>query len=1022
MANITKFSILKSFILINLLLICYPATIGMHSHFDIHLDNSNIDAMPAIAYINPDKFVICWTTKVSTNMRIHYAVYDPNGNEKQAPQEVDDNSTGDHDHCQIATDDKGGFAIIWVWRDGSSTCTTTLKVFSRYYNSSFIPGTVIQVNKTINPTYCSYDYRPSVIYANSVFVGCYGSVLQKFDSLIADQGRKSVENPKTKIRDENCVMLNLNNGNIAVSYATVYDEAKDDKQVFFTILKLSDLSVVTNLASVTTTYTGKQEMPSMAYVNVGSNKLISVVWLEASSNVLQNLYEVNGTNTIMNPNKINSARAGYPVVTSLGLDGSIYTYVVYGMLAYHHYNTDGSESERNITSATSTSDLINVAFKPGSTLIMVRTYNNLAQAHIFDITNAAVITNGPCSDFSVITSLKDSKMQISFNSSISTLYITSLVLNGNLIDNSNTPLSVNTQYPSNNIYYSYTNSPQSDSFQYKANSGDTPCTVTLTPCYNSCYSCTTVGNVNDNQCTLCRKADNYFPLQDKSTQCYSNKPVGYYLFNSVWTPCYVNCKDCDQYPADPTIDMKCTVCNTGYYPKEDSMSNCYSGTVTGYHFYVNIYKKDIICDSTCQTCNQPSTSSTPNCTTCITNYFPKEDNLTSCFTGDIPQYCLDNNIYKKCYSTCQTCKGLGTDSDHKCSSCIFNYFPKADQPTSCFTGGIPQYCLDNNIYKKCYSTCQTCKGLGTDSDHKCSSCITNYFPKVDQLTSCFTGDIPQYYFDEKIYQKCFYLCKSCSLTGTPLNNQCTSCLDNYYPKEDYSTNCYTGDQPRYYLDNGTYKRCYNTCGTCNTQGDDIDHQCASCLGGYYSKVDSPLSNCYSGSQSYYYLDTDNVYQKCYPTCLACSTLGISSNHNCITCVDNYYPKVDNPTSCFTGQQQGYTLIGTVYQLCDSNCVSDTPSILFFNLVISCDPSPCLNNGQCSIKLDKVNCECASAWTGRICQYEINNINLNNIINKYYQTQSEDSILDLISVLTSNPSNNNSNLNELFNNLSIFLLI
>ena len=67
-----------------------------------------------------------------------------------------------------------------------------------------------------------------------------------------------------------------------------------------------------------------------------------------------------------------------------------------------------------------------------------------------------------------------------------------------------------------------------------------------------------------------------------------------------------------------------------------------------------------------------------------------------------------------------------------------------------------------------------------------------------------------------------------------INNLCTKCNTNYYPKENDPKNlgeyinCYNGEQEGYYLDNNLYKKCYETCKKCNIGGSLINHNCIEC--------------------------------------------------------------------------------------------------------------------------------------------------------------------------------------------------
>jgi hypothetical protein len=919
---------------------------------------------PQVAYYPKDRFVLAWTGSSSgADNIVNYGLYNSDGSMLQAGIQVD-NGGGNNENAWVTVDNSGGFVVIWSRRasgSGVAACVNNLDVFARYYDSTLTPGTITKVNP-LNPSFCSTAYYPSVIYTGTSFVGCYASVVVKFSNTptINVLASRSIEKTGTKQFDDYCVLTSLGNGTIAASYVTSYSGSSS--QVFYAILKESDLSVILSSTQVSTTFT-QQKSPSIALLPTSTPVKFVIVWGESDQNIFAQLFDLNGAAVNLSFQVNTTTPSCCASVKYVSLNGFAVTYTANNNVKFQTFGTDGVQNgtEVPIPGAGGGSSKINADPKLDKYFMIA--YSNSMMSTVLTVYSDDV----PCINFVFgIGTTDSSPMKIPFSKDFQDIYFQTQAVNGKVRDSVGY-VGTTGFYDASDCKYEFTDKTLTDSFTYTTAPTDSPCTATIGPCYVACNSCSDIGNATDPKCITCNITGGYFPLSDDSTKCYNSKPTGYYSGTNVWNKCYASCQDCIQYPVDNTVDMKCTICAANYYPKEDSLSsNCFTGTVAGYYLDVNVYKKGQAaittptsgCYSICQTCNQPSSVSNPNCLTCIANYFPKEDNLTNCFNGI-----------------------------------------------------QPQYYLNNNIYKKCYSTCQTCNSLGTDSNHQCSTCISNYFPKSDNMSSCFTGDIPQYSFSEGIYQKCFYLCKTCILSGTPTNNQCSSCIDGYYPKEDYPNNCYTGQYPQYYLDNGIYKKCYPTCQECNITGDEVDHQCTTCVAKYYPKIDF-ATNCFTDIQAYYYLDDNNIYQKCYPTCLTCSSMGTEIDHKCLSCVNNYYPNVDNPTSCFTGQQDGYTLEGTMYQKCQ-NCSTT------IKLINSCETSPCLNNGLCSIKLNKVNCECTAEFVGWLCQYNIETLSLEELIKVYYDTDTIQSIYDLIAVLSTHfPIDKDDLLNALYNYLSI----
>ena len=115
------------------------------------------------------------------------------------------------------------------------------------------------------------------------------------------------------------------------------------------------------------------------------------------------------------------------------------------------------------------------------------------------------------------------------------------------------------------------------------------------------------------------------------------------------------------------------------------------------------------------------------------------------------------------------------------------------------------------------------------------------------------------------YCKCeLEKCRICTPVALKLN-LCNKCNDNYYPKENDDLNygdyieCYN-ETIGYYLDqiNSIFKKCYNTCYTCEIEGNFENHNCLIC------NKDTPYGinisnyfNCYIKCQYYYYFDNKN---------------------------------------------------------------------------------------------------------------------------------------------------------------------
>src|SRR5690606_12017250 len=100
-------------------------------------------------------------------------------------------------------------------------------------------------------------------------------------------------------------------------------------------------------------------------------------------------------------------------------------------------------------------------------------------------------------------------------------------------------------------------------------------------CYQSCATCTAVGNATTHNCVNCDNANSYFKLEDATTQCWKDadatRPQNYVLVATEFKKCYQSCATCSAEETDNMIH-NCTACDTGnqYYPLSDSSnSKCF---------------------------------------------------------------------------------------------------------------------------------------------------------------------------------------------------------------------------------------------------------------------------------------------------------------------------------------------------------------------------------------------------------------------------------------------------------------
>ena len=176
-----------------------------------------------------------------------------------------------------------------------------------------------------------------------------------------------------------------------------------------------------------------------------------------------------------------------------------------------------------------------------------------------------------------------------------------------------------------------------------------------------------------NKCEKCPNICQVCKNENKCTSCIDD----YFLYNDHCYQCNVSCKT--------TSDgCKCDTCEDGYY--------------------LNNYQC-LQCDFFCKTCIQQDL-----CTQCIPDYYKKEvDPLNSgqsfkCYK-DLEKYYLDNDMYKQCYQSCNSCNIGGNKTFHNCLDCELGL----------------SFELKRNEYINCYEDCSNFYYFDSGDNFLCTS-------------------------------------------------------------------------------------------------------------------------------------------------------------------------------------------------------------------------------------------------------------------------------------------------------------
>ena len=157
-----------------------------------------------------------------------------------------------------------------------------------------------------------------------------------------------------------------------------------------------------------------------------------------------------------------------------------------------------------------------------------------------------------------------------------------------------------------------------------------------------------------------------------------------------------------------------------------------------------------------------------------------------------------------------------------------------------------------------------------NEDNECIEICENCSP-YKYIGKCYDNYINEYLYDnndEISNYKCELNKSSLYSLMSLEKNICVKCNNNDYYKilndssnSDESINFYY--KPKgYYLekDELIYKKCYDTCKTCNIKGNNIFHNCLECKDNFSFIINNnDFINCYENCSYYYYFDNENTF-------------------------------------------------------------------------------------------------------------------------------------------------------------------
>ena len=593
----------------------------------------------------------------------------------------------------------------------------------------------------------------------------------------------------------------------------------------------------------------------------------------------------------------------------------------------------------------------------------------------------------------------------------------------------------------NNTYYNY---EQHDCIQsvtdgYYVN--DTHLN-TIDICPRQCKLCNTSSVNNNNSCISCN--DSYYQKIDEDlninsyVKCY-NRIQGYYLDNIdlYFKPCYGSCKTCEINGSE--IFHNCTKCDNNYTYNFSlgNYTNCFQEE-TYYYFDINNTQYHFIYDSTCPyNYNKlifPKKQCIENCS------------LDNTYKYEFRKHCYDQcpsdskkseNKSNYCDPICPFNKPFEIIETQECvENCNISFLYNKKCRLNYDKTNADLFW--NNINKEIISEEFNFSEINNNNDilfeennmsiiitkenknltnlEECEFMLRNYYNisnedtlyKIIQLNNTNnninSNNKYQIFYSfngiqlEKLnLNLCNYTCNEpkcneCTMRSIILYNQCISCNYNnaYYPILNDSTNiypyinCYQNPEG-YYLDALLYKPCFNSCKTCDIEGDNENHNCISCSSDYIYELNTNNNiNCYKVCQNYSYFNNQTNKSYCTPE-LKCpnefSKL-IKENKQCIEdCKKDSTYKYEYKNECYAICPDNTVLSEIIEFYCIPKCTEEFPYVLI-------ESQECVNN--CTI--DEIK--------NKICEYNYDKTNV-KIITNYLSKEIEKGNFNVTDVYNGN---------------------
>ncbi|KRW99700.1 Insulin-like growth factor binding protein, N-terminal [Pseudocohnilembus persalinus] len=421
----------------------------------------------------------------------------------------------------------------------------------------------------------------------------------------------------------------------------------------------------------------------------------------------------------------------------------------------------------------------------------------------------------------------------------------------------------------------------------------TTCPDGYYPSNKQCLQCDpTCFNCDWSTATDCTECTGTLYLYD--SQCIATCPDGTYTntASNTCTICDSTCETCSG-PAD----TECLTCDTyykGYYFYADE-NRCLTKTqcesLSPDHVIdlddvdgENVSCIELICDPTCQTCDQ---NKYYNCLSCASpRYLLYTQCVNTCLSyqfGDAAtRTCMD------CASECATCEF----TDDYCYTCNDGYYYLAADFVCYDECPIGYFEEDTTM------TCDICDTNCMECDQTATTCTFCYEGTYLLNEICIAACPDLAYYTDEVANACYpcnYQCPLNYCSGPAYSDCLTVCPDGYF-EQTSSRTC---------------EPCYPGCTLC----DGAATVCSACAPNFLLQGTDCVDDC---PVSFYFDETDVVCYACDASCYMCE--GPAANQ-CTACEGNRFLQGNQCVIGCAGTGVTGDLTDNVCRNCDSSCTA-----------------------------------------------------------------------------------------------------